>query len=173
MQTTTTTSKLDCPVDIARDHILGPADADITLVEYGSYDCPHCRTANARILEVRRRFGNRLRYVFRHRPIQGSELARRAAELVERIDDPRLARLFVSLTYRISRHLLGDALADRLGYPPQRHRLFGAALATLVRLADWMPFLVPSAVSRFVGVRFWLEASDYDLASLTGDRGGG
>lgn len=90
-----------------------------------------------------------------------------------RIDDPRLARLFVSLSYRTSRHLLGDALADQLGYPPQRHRLFGAALATLVRLAEWMPFLVPSAVGRFVGVRFWLEASDYDLASLTGDRGGG
>jgi len=88
-----------------------------------------------------------------------------------RIEDPRLARLFVSLTYRISRHLLGDALADRLGYPPQRHRLFGAALATLVRLAEWMPFLVPAAVSRYVGVRFWLEASDYDMASLGEGRG--
>lgn len=32
--------KLDPPVDIARDHILGNPEAEITLVEYGSYACP-------------------------------------------------------------------------------------------------------------------------------------
>jgi len=58
-------------------------DAPITLVEYGSYACPHCRAANERIIEVRTQLGERLRYVFRHRPLIGSELARPAAELVE------------------------------------------------------------------------------------------
>jgi Na+:H+ antiporter, NhaA family len=57
-------------------------------VEYGSYDCPHCRAANERIAEVRGQFGDRLRYVFRHRPIPGSDIARRAAELAESTDDP-------------------------------------------------------------------------------------
>jgi Na+:H+ antiporter, NhaA family len=52
-------------------------------VEYGSYDCPHCRAANERIAEVRNQLGDRVRYAFRHRPIRNSELARRAAELVE------------------------------------------------------------------------------------------
>ena len=63
--------------------MLGPHDAPITLVEYGSYDCPHCRAANERITEVRGQLGDRLRYVFRHRPILGSDIALRAAELVE------------------------------------------------------------------------------------------
>ncbi len=80
--------RLDRPVDPARDHVLGPADAPITLVEYGSYDCPHCRAANDRITEVRAQFGDRLRYVFRHRPVTGSDIARRAAELVERAATP-------------------------------------------------------------------------------------
>jgi NhaA family Na+:H+ antiporter len=80
--------RLDRPVDNTRDHILGPNNAPITLVEYGSYDCPHCRAANERITEVRGQFGDRLRYVFRHRPIPGSDIARRAAELVESTDDP-------------------------------------------------------------------------------------
>jgi len=79
---------LDRPVDSQRDHTLGPTGAPITLVEYGSYACPYCRAANARIETVRDKLGDRLRYVFRHRPVTGSELARRAAELVERIDDP-------------------------------------------------------------------------------------
>ncbi|MGD9770121.1 MAG: Na+/H+ antiporter NhaA, partial [Pseudolabrys sp.] len=79
---------LDRPIDSQRDHTLGPITAPITLVEYGSYACPYCRAANARIEAVRDKLGDRLRYVFRHRPVTGSELARRAAELVERIDDP-------------------------------------------------------------------------------------
>jgi NhaA family Na+:H+ antiporter len=80
--------RLDLPVDEARDHVLGPRDAAITLVEYGSYACPHCRAANERITEVRAQFGERLRYVFRHRPLTGSEIARRAAELVECAETP-------------------------------------------------------------------------------------
>ncbi len=80
-------NRLDRPVDTTRDHVLGPAHAGITLVEYGSYACPHCRAANERIAQVRDQFGERLRYVFRHRPLTGSELARRAAELVERAPD--------------------------------------------------------------------------------------
>jgi NhaA family Na+:H+ antiporter len=76
-------NRLDRPVDPARDHVVGSPHAEITLVEYGSYDCPHCRAANARITEVREQLGERVRYVFRHRPITNSDIARRAAELVE------------------------------------------------------------------------------------------
>ncbi len=81
-------NRLDRPVNAAYDHVLGPDNAEITLVEYGSYDCPHCRAANERISQVRDQFGDRMRYVFRHRPISGSELARRAAELAEHTEDP-------------------------------------------------------------------------------------
>ena len=80
------TNRLDRPVDDFRDHILGPSNAGITLVEYGSYACPHCRAANDRIAEVRGRFGDQLRYVFRHRPLTGSDIARRAADLVEQAE---------------------------------------------------------------------------------------
>ena len=48
-------NRLDRPVDGKSDHILGPPDAPITLVEYGSYACPYCRAANERIAEVRDR----------------------------------------------------------------------------------------------------------------------
>ena len=74
---------LDRPVDESRDHVLGPDTAEITLVEYGSYDCPYCRRANERIADIRDQLGDRLRYVFRHKPITGSDIARRAADLAE------------------------------------------------------------------------------------------
>ncbi len=82
-------NRLDRPVDGSYDHVLGPADAPITLVEYGSYDCPYCRAANEKIAQIRNQFGDRLRYVFRHRPIPGSDIARRAAYLVERARTPK------------------------------------------------------------------------------------
>ncbi|MCW5620610.1 MAG: Na+/H+ antiporter NhaA [Burkholderiales bacterium] len=80
-------NRLDRPVD-ATDHGIGPVNAPITLVEYGSYACPHCRAANERIAQVRHELGDRLRYVFRQRPLTNNDLARRAAELVEHATTP-------------------------------------------------------------------------------------
>ncbi|WP_409334734.1 thioredoxin domain-containing protein [Bradyrhizobium neotropicale] len=60
-------SRLDRPVDHETDHVLGRADAEITLVEYGSYACPHCRAANEPIAQARDQLGDRVCYAFRHR----------------------------------------------------------------------------------------------------------
>jgi NhaA family Na+:H+ antiporter len=114
-------NRLNRSVDARYDHVLGPASAPITLVEYGSYACPHCRAANERIASVRDELGDRMRYVFRHRPIPGNDLARRAAELVERTDDPmRFWDAHVALMSR-SKELTEDdlaAVAEMLGLDP-------------------------------------------------------
>jgi NhaA family Na+:H+ antiporter len=81
--TTARPHRLIPPIDKRRDHVLGNTDAAITLVEYGSYACPYCHAAHEVIAGLRDRFGNRMRYVFRHRPIPGSDDAARAAELAE------------------------------------------------------------------------------------------
>jgi protein-disulfide isomerase len=60
-------TRLSVPVG-ERDHIRGPADAPITLVEYGDYECPYCDTASPFLRGLRRRLGDRLRVVFRHFP---------------------------------------------------------------------------------------------------------
>jgi Na+:H+ antiporter, NhaA family len=87
MTQTSIAGRLDRPVDENYDHVLGPASAGVALVEYGSYACPYCRAANERIAELRNQFGDRLRYVFRHRPIPGNDLAQRAAELAEQANE--------------------------------------------------------------------------------------
>jgi NhaA family Na+:H+ antiporter len=70
------------PVDPERDHILGPADAEMTLVEYGSYACARCHMVHQVVEGLRSRFGDRMRYVFRHLPVDDGS-AHRAAELAE------------------------------------------------------------------------------------------
>ncbi|WP_246657832.1 Na+/H+ antiporter NhaA [Arthrobacter yangruifuii] len=57
------------PVDPGRDHVVGPPDAPLTLVEYGDYECPFCSRATGTIMEVREHFGPELRYVWRHFPL--------------------------------------------------------------------------------------------------------
>ena len=76
-------TKLDPAVDLSRDHVLGPPDAEVTLVEYGSYACRNCHAGHEVVEGLRSRFGDRMRYVFRHLPVSGSEDAVRAAELAE------------------------------------------------------------------------------------------
>lgn len=51
------------------DHILGSANAPVTLVEYGDYECPHCGAAHPIVKLVLEHFGRDIRYVFRHFPL--------------------------------------------------------------------------------------------------------
>jgi len=77
------TAQLSPPVS-ERDHIVGPATAAITLVEYGDYECPYCGAAHPIVKEVRRRMGNSLRFAFRHFPLSRMHPhAERAAEAAE------------------------------------------------------------------------------------------
>ncbi|APE17039.1 Na+/H+ antiporter NhaA [Mycobacterium sp. WY10] len=62
--------KLVRDVDPERDHIRGRADAPLTLVEYGDFECPFCSRATGSIDEVREYFGDELRYVWRHLPLE-------------------------------------------------------------------------------------------------------
>jgi CRP-like cAMP-binding protein len=75
---------LDPPVDPDRDHVRGPLDAPLTLVEYGDFECPFCGRATGAVDQLRERFGDRLRYVFRHVPLTDvhphAQLAAEAAE---------------------------------------------------------------------------------------------
>jgi Na+/H+ antiporter NhaA len=71
------------PVDPARDHIRGPAEAAVTLVEYGDLECPYCNQAEPVIRELLTDFGD-LRYVWRHLPLDDVHPhARLAAEATE------------------------------------------------------------------------------------------
>ena len=76
-------ARLTVPVG-TRDHAQGPADAAVTLVEYGDYECPHCGRAYPIIKDVQRRLGSKLRFVFRNFPIGESHPhAEHAAEAAE------------------------------------------------------------------------------------------
>jgi protein-disulfide isomerase len=60
---------LSPPVDHERDHARGPADAPVTLVEYGDFQCPYCGEAYPVVNDLLDRFGDQLRFVFRHMPL--------------------------------------------------------------------------------------------------------
>ena len=75
---------LSADVDPERDHIRGPEDAPVTIVEYGDYECPYCGQAEATIRELLTAAGSDVRYVWRHLPLNdvhpNAQLAAEASE---------------------------------------------------------------------------------------------
>jgi Na+/H+ antiporter NhaA len=71
-------------VDPERDHVRGSDDAPVTLVEYGDYECPYCGQAEVVIRDLLVSFGDDVRYVWRHLPLndvhQHAQMAAEAAE---------------------------------------------------------------------------------------------
>jgi protein-disulfide isomerase len=129
--------KLVLPVS-HRDHVRGAANAPVTLVEYGDYECPDCGLANRIVDEIRRELRDGLRFVFRNFPL--SEVhphAEHAAEIAEAagthhkfwemhdvlyanqhaLDDQRLAEYATSLgvpASEVKRALVQHAYSDRV-----------------------------------------------------------
>jgi len=74
---------LAVPVDPDRDHIRGPIEAPVTLLEYGDFECPYCGRAEPILRELLANFGD-LRYAWRHLPLNdvhpNAQMAAEAAE---------------------------------------------------------------------------------------------
>ena len=68
MNNSSTKSKLTLPV-AGRDHIQGPIDAPLTLVEYGDYECPSCGEAYPIVKAIQQRLDDRLCFSFRNFPL--------------------------------------------------------------------------------------------------------
>jgi protein-disulfide isomerase len=71
-------------IDPDEDHIRGPDDAPVTLVEYGDFECPYCGLAEPAVRELLENMGADVRYVWRQLPLtdvhQHAQLAAEAAE---------------------------------------------------------------------------------------------
>jgi protein-disulfide isomerase len=136
-------STLKAPVT-ADDHIKGPPEALVTLVEYGDYECEHCGAAHPVIKRVLSRLGHRLRFVYRHFPLTQihphAEAAAEATELAaanskfwmmhdaifENQDLLGLPFLLsLAETLGLSQSGLQDALATRQYAPKVRNDLLG------------------------------------------------
>ena len=97
------------------DHVLGPADAPVTLVEYGDYQCPHCYRAHPIVAAVRKKLGAKLRFVFRNFPlVEIHPNAMHAAEAAESVGAHTGAGAFWAMHDAIYKHQQDsdDALDD-------------------------------------------------------------
>jgi len=52
-----------------RDHVIGPATAPVTMVEYGDFECPHCGQAHPIVKALLEQLGDQIRFAFRHFPL--------------------------------------------------------------------------------------------------------
>ncbi len=107
-----------------QDHIQGDPHAPLTLVEYGDFQCPHCRIAHEIVKQLTTHFGPRLRFVYRNFPLLDihpmAEPAAEAAEFAAASDPaaywPMHDAIFAHQS-RLSPRLLA-AEAGKLGLDP-------------------------------------------------------
>jgi protein-disulfide isomerase len=116
-------SSLTTPVS-ERDHVQGPADAPVTLVEYGDFECPYCGMAYPIVKQLQATMGRDLRFAFRHFPIRESHPhAEHAAEAAEAAGAQGKFWQMHDALYE-NQHALGDAAlaryADALGLDTAR-----------------------------------------------------
>jgi protein-disulfide isomerase len=96
------------------DHVRGPADAPVTLVEYGDFECPYCGQAYPVVRAVEKAYPKQLRLVFRSFPLAQHPHAEPAAEAAEYAADHGKFWEMHDLLYEHqqaldSNHLLGYA----------------------------------------------------------------
>lgn len=66
------------------DHMIGPGEALVTVVEYGDFECPYCKQAAPAVKLLLARFAGRIRFIYRHFPLEEVHpYALQAAEAAE------------------------------------------------------------------------------------------
>ena len=132
-------STLSPPVS-ERDHVVGRADARVTLVEYGDFECPHCGAVHPIVQAARKAFGGSLRFVFRHFPLRSSHpQALAAAKAAEAAGEQGRFwemhdRLFQRQTELTAPDL--ERHARELGFDIERFRLSLGARAHEARIRE-------------------------------------
>jgi protein-disulfide isomerase len=115
-------AKLRTPVT-PEDHIQAPEDAEVTLVEYGDYECPHCGSAYTIVKRVQKHFEKNLRFVFRNFPLNEIHPhAESAAEAAEFAGDHGKFWEMHDLLFENQERLsvpLYLGLAEKLSLPPE------------------------------------------------------
>jgi Na+/H+ antiporter NhaA len=101
-------------VDPDRDHIRGPAEAPVTLVEYGDYECPYCGRAEPVVRALLDSFGDEVRYVWRHLPL--SDVHPSAQMAAEAAEAAAAQGAFWQMHDRILRHQGGESADDLMHY---------------------------------------------------------
>jgi len=162
-----------------RDHIQGPTDAPIMLLEYGDYECPYCGEAYPVVKEVQERLGNRLCFAFRNFPLSNSHPhAEHAAEAAETAAAERRFWEMHDLLYENQEALEDEDLAkyaSALGLDARRliSEVQAGAYATRIRedFRSGARHGVNGTPSFFInGVRYdGTPAVEELLAALTGE----
>jgi len=160
-------------VDPARDHIRGPNQAPVTLLEFGDYECPYCGEAEPTIRALVADFGDDLRYVWRHLPLSdvhpNAQLAAEATEAAAaqgrfwNMHDELLAHQDELRPFELVRHARDIGLDVDRFWDELRRRVHAPRVAEDVAAADSSG--VTGTPTFFINGRRYTGA--YDLETLT------
>jgi protein-disulfide isomerase len=154
------------------DHVAGPDDAPYELVMYGDFQCPYCVAAQSIVRRVRDRLDGRLRFAFRHMPLQELHpLAQKAAEAAEAAAAqgrfwPMHDRLYAARGRLSEDELLEHAAALGLDVERVREDLAGAVHAQRIARDERSARAAGVQGTPAFFVNGWLLDGAFDAGSL-------
>lgn len=91
------------PIDAARDHVRGSADARVTLLEYSDLECPFCKTFHPTLKQAIQEYDGKVRWVYRHFPLDALHpKARKEAEASECANDQGKFWEYIDRLYEVT-----------------------------------------------------------------------
>jgi protein-disulfide isomerase/rhodanese-related sulfurtransferase len=119
-------------------HVTGNPQAAVSLVEFGDLQCPSCAASEQTVRELRQRYGDRVRFVFRQFPLERiHRYALHAAEATECAADQGKFWEALDRLYRANGELNDDSLkryAAELGLDMGKFNACMSSGATLARI---------------------------------------
>ncbi len=96
---------------------LGPATAPVTIVAFVDFECPFSRTAQFELAELRKKYGDKLRVVYKHRPLAFHRRAKPAARVAAAVYQFVSAKAFWKLHHTLfaQQHALRDTDLKKYG----------------------------------------------------------
>jgi protein-disulfide isomerase len=67
----------------AQDPFFGPEDAEVTIIEYSDFQCPYCASVVPTINQIKEKYGDRVKIVFKDFPLSFHQYAQKAAEAAQ------------------------------------------------------------------------------------------
>lgn len=112
----------------------GPSDAPITLVEYSDFECPYCTRGFQTVVELRKKYGENLRFVYKHLPLSFHPNARIASQYYEaiRLQDEQKAFKFHDEIFKQQKKLSNNGE----GFLKQVAKKVGANMKQLAKTVD-------------------------------------
>lgn len=116
---------------------IGKADAPITIVEYADFACGYCGRAKVTLDQVRKEYGDKVKFIYKHFPVLGVPASLTASKMMEAMTrfDVEKAFKFNSIVFENQSKLRDEKAANEF-LKSEARKLMGPKYNEVIKLSE-------------------------------------